>query len=89
MRFKLIYSDGYCLPIGGHVFAGHRLESADDIIEYASIPCTQMVTETVIAKDGSRRTITHEVPNELPTMAGFAARIGVSRDTLVEWGKGT
>lgn len=24
MRFKLVYSDAYCLPIGGHVFAGQK-----------------------------------------------------------------
>ena len=55
----------------------------EEIIEFFDIePYREITTEN---KNGTE--ITKLIANDLPTMAGFASHIGVSKPTLVNWGK--
>lgn len=55
--------------------SGYRAEFCEKLIEYFS------VTPYREESPGSL------VPNDFPTFAGFAAKIGVHRETLLEWSK--
>lgn len=58
----------------------------DEMIEYFSVePFTNEVTEVV--SNGRKVQVVKEVASKYPSMAGFAVKIGVHRDTLQEWAK--
>ena len=56
----------------------------DQILEYFDVEPYREITR-VNKKTGNE--YTQQVANDLPTLAGFAKRIGVCRDTLHQWGK--
>lgn len=61
-------------------------EMCDRIEEYfAKEPTTMVMVQVLNKKTGGLTRIPQEVAVELPTLAGFAASIGVHRDTLNEW----
>lgn len=57
----------------------------DELIEYFDVEPYREVEVTITYKDGRTETRDEERPNDLPTLAGFARKIGVHRDTLHEW----
>lgn len=65
----------------------YRPEYCQQLLEYFDIEPTTIESRTVIQKDGTAVTVDMKVPNDLPTMAGFCCRIGVHRETLLNWSK--
>lgn len=65
----------------------YKPEYCQKLLDYFDIEPRQEVTRQVVAKDGSVATVTMEVPNELPTLAGFCCLIGTHRETLLNWSK--
>jgi len=59
----------------------YREEYADELLEFFSAPPTR----EVIVRDKSGNETTQVLPGFFPTMARFAANIGVCRDTLHDW----
>lgn len=64
----------------------YRPEYCDQILAYFGIAPYREVEKTIMTKNGPM-SIVSEVANDLPTLAGFAARIGVHRETLLNWSK--
>jgi hypothetical protein len=62
----------------------YRKEYCDEIIRFFDIPFTETVKKTVITKSGVQY-VTEEVPKLLPTVEGFAIKIGVLAETLRGW----
>jgi hypothetical protein len=61
----------------------YRPEYAEQLIEYFSVkPCAFEEREN---SKGEIQRIT--IPASLPTMAGFACKIGVHRETILNWSK--
>lgn len=59
----------------------------DEIIRYFNIEPNFESPVTITYKDGTTREEMKMFANNLPTLAGFASKIGVNRDTLNEWMK--
>ena len=60
----------------------------DLIIEYFSVPPTNIIYRTEYNRDGSVKCeVPVVMPAELPTYQGFAHSIDVHIDTLIEWTK--
>lgn len=59
----------------------------DDLLDFFDVEPYREVEVTITYKDGREETRFEERANDLPTLAGFARRIGVHRDTLHEWSK--
>lgn len=59
----------------------------DELIAYFHVELYKEKTVTKINRDGSVSTAPVEVASDFPSIAGFAVKIGVHRDTLHEWGK--
>ncbi len=59
----------------------------DEIIAFFDIPPYSTIDVTVKLKNGTEVTKTQIVPADLPTLAGFARKILVHRDTVHEWSK--
>lgn len=58
------------------------------ILEYFDIPPVKdVVTEIIDKKTGELKFEHKEVANKWPTLFGFARKIGVDDETLIEWGK--
>lgn len=63
----------------------YKEEYCEEIVEYFSEePFTEREV-THSKKNGESWTTYEDVANAFPTFAGFAAKIGVHRDTLNEW----
>ena len=59
---------------------------ADDLIEYFGAPATRIVYDETFDKDGNViKRVPHVVPGEYPTFEAFAARLGVTCGTLLNW----
>lgn len=58
----------------------------DELIEYFSIPPYTTETKTIMTKKGPIE-VEERVASDMPTKAGFAIKIGVSRETLHDWCK--
>ncbi len=57
----------------------------DELIAFFDIEPSYQSEVTITYKNGDKRTENKQVANNLPTLAGFASKIGVHRDTLNEW----
>jgi len=65
----------------------YNKEYCNKIVSFFSIPHTKEVMKTKVDKNGNEVTWYENVPNALPTFEGFAASIGVHRETLLNWSK--
>lgn len=57
------------------------------LLDYFSEEPYREVIRKVHTKQGDVIEIPEDVANDFPTLAGFAIKIGVHRDTLLEWSK--
>lgn len=56
-----------------------------ELLEYFDIEPSYESEVTIRYKNGDEKTEYKQVANNLPTLAGFARKIGVHRDTLNQW----
>lgn len=64
----------------------YRKKYCTEMLEYFSVPFTKIEKRLVMTKLGVEF-VNDEKPNRLPTMEGFANKIGVIAETLIEWAK--
>jgi hypothetical protein len=64
----------------------YKKEYCETILEYFDIPATKVTNKTVITKIGVS-SYPVETANPLPTIEGFARKIGVETATIVNWTK--
>ncbi len=60
---------------------------AEELLEYFSVDPYRERMRKVFTKKGDVIEIPEDVANDVPTLAGFAAKIGVHRDTIHQWTK--
>ncbi len=60
-------------------------EYTQELIDYFKIEPYREVTKSVVTKQGDVVEVTQPEANDFPTLAGFACKIKVHRDTLQEW----
>jgi hypothetical protein len=60
---------------------------ADEIVEYFARPVYIEKEKDVITKSGDVIKVTENEATDFPSFAGFAAKIRVHRETLIEWCK--
>jgi len=65
----------------------YKPEYCQAIIDFFSIKSTKEVPVVTTFKNGTIRNSTEERPNHLPFFADFAAKIGVTDATVVNWTK--
>lgn len=65
----------------------YREEFCEEIIEYFGAAPYSIRTRKVLNKKGELVEGEVEIPSDFPTLAGFAVKIGVHRDTLLSWTK--
>lgn len=63
----------------------YRPEFVAELISYFSIDVQSVVDVDVVDREGKTRTEKKVVTNTFPTLTRFAAKIGVTRQTLHEW----
>lgn len=56
-----------------------------ELLEFFDRPPYEVKTKKIITKKGDVMEIEYEAPSDLPTMEGFARKIGVDRATLFRW----
>lgn len=66
----------------------YRRKYATMLVEYFSKDPFKEIQVTITTAKGATITKTQLVSNQLPTFLGFAQKIKVNGDTLVEWAKG-
>jgi len=64
----------------------YKKQYCEEILRYFDVPLTNLEKKTVITKLGPT-IINVEKPNKLPTVGGFAIKIGVLPKTLIDWAK--
>lgn len=65
----------------------YKEEFVEDIIKYFDVEPFEVRTITHTKRNGESWETEEDVANPLPTLAGYAAKTGVHRDTLHEWSK--
>jgi hypothetical protein len=66
----------------------YKKEYCEEIIAFFGVDKTRKEVKAVITgKNEYEKTEYETVPNDLPTFAKFARKIGVNGDTLVKWAK--
>lgn len=65
----------------------YKSEYCKAIIEFFSIEPTKEIDVVTTFKNGTTRETTEERPNHIPFFADFAAKIGVTDATVVNWTK--
>lgn len=64
----------------------YKKRYCDELLEYFMKPPWELVEKKIYRPDGSVKSVQQvPVPTNFPTMAGFATKIGVHRDTLLQW----
>ena len=63
----------------------YREEYCQMIIDYFNIDAYKTIKLKYYYKNGESKDILKEVPNDLPLFSGFAVKIGVHRETLINW----
>lgn len=59
----------------------------DEIMDYFDIEPHFETPVIITYKDGTTKEEVKLLPSDLPTLAGFAVKIGVHRDTINQWSK--
>ena len=66
----------------------YKEEYADQLLEYFGQSSTRVIYTEIYGKNGEVvKRIPSVVPNEYPTFEAFAAKLGVTRTTLLNWCK--
>lgn len=65
----------------------YKPEYCKEIIDFFDIKPTKEVDVVTTFKNGTTKTSTEERPNHIPFFADFAAKIGVTDATIVNWTK--
>lgn len=65
----------------------YKKKYCKEILEYFDIPRTKVILEKFYYKNGDQKEKEIEIANELPTIKGFAIKIGVDEDTILNWSK--
>jgi DNA-packaging protein gp3 len=63
----------------------YRPKFCEDLIKYFDIEPHFETPVTITFKNGTTKEEVKLMPSDLPTLAGFAVKIGVHRDTITEW----
>lgn len=58
-----------------------------EILEYFGVQPYREIIKKIHTKQGDVIEIPEDVANDVPTFAGFAAKIGIHRETLLNWTK--
>lgn len=65
----------------------YKPEYCDEIIAYFDVEPFTLVEREIVKKDGSVEVREVKEPVSLPTLAGFAVKLKVCKDTLHEWSR--
>lgn len=67
--------------------SGYNPKVPKKLLEYAKKPDWEYIDEERLSPSGIVKTIKVRVPCECPTIEGFCAEIGISKDTFYRWVK--
>jgi len=65
----------------------YKSDYCDELIKYFDIEPHFETPVITTYKDGTTKEEVKFIPSDLPTLAGFAKKIGVHRDTVNQWEK--
>lgn len=65
----------------------YRPEIAQELLDYFGKDPYVEKEQDILTKTGDVITIKKDVASDFPTLAGFAIKLGICRDTLLEWSK--
>ncbi len=64
----------------------YKKEFIQELLDYLDVKPYEEITKKIV-KDGQEIEITEKIVADYPSLAGFAVKIGVCRDTITEWAK--
>lgn len=65
----------------------YKPEYCQLLIEHFDIPFYKTIVEEKMSASGQVKELKRQVPNDFPTLEGFARKLGVVPDTLGNWSK--